>query len=181
VRLIAEEDTMRGTLLSLLSVVAAGCWAGNESHDAMLAGAILEPRSGFEDVVGLAAFVAKPDGKVVLRLKVLGAPPGLHGAHIHAVGDCSAPDASSAGPHWNPDGAMHGSPDAASHLGDLGNLEVDAHGVGVLTISRPGWTLDDGSAHDVVDKAIVIHEKADDLASQPAGNSGARIACGVIK
>ena len=173
---------MRSTVLSLLPcAVLLGCWGGNESPDGPLASAILEPRSGYEDMYGLATFVEAPDGMLTLHLKVAGAPPGKHGAHIHAVGDCSAPDASSAGPHWNPKSDPHGPPEPHFHLGDLGNLTVNKHGVGTLTISREHWHLGDGSDYDVIGKAIVVHELTDDLASQPAGNSGARILCGVVQ
>lgn len=143
--------------------------------------ATIEPRSGNTELAG-TLFLAEGDGTVTATLTVTGAPPGQHGAHIHAKGDCSAPDGTSAGDHWNPTSGTHGAPDlATSHLGDLGNLTVDADGTGTLTIDNAKWSIGDGSATDVVGKAIVIHAAADDLTSQPSGNAGARIGCGVIQ
>jgi Cu-Zn family superoxide dismutase len=116
-----------------------------------------------------------------VKLDVSGATPGKHGAHIHENGDCSAPDATSAGGHWNPSGMDHGAPGASPHhAGDLGNLTVGEDGKGTLTLSSAEWQLDTGAANDVLGKAVVIHAAEDDLTTQPAGNSGARVACGVI-
>ena len=107
---------------------------------------------------------------------------GEHGFHIHENGDCSAPDASSAGGHFNPQAKAHGKPDAGDHhAGDMFNVVADAQGAGRVDALVAGVTLRDGSATDVVGKAIVLHEKADDYVSQPAGDSGKRIACGVIR
>jgi Cu-Zn family superoxide dismutase len=142
--------------------------------------AALEARSS-STTTGTATFTEE-NGKVTLKLDVAGATPGQHGAHIHQVGDCGADDASSAGGHWNPEGHNHGAPTAEdSHLGDLGNITVGQDGRGSLTISMADWKLGDGSTTDVVGKAVVIHASPDDLTSQPAGNSGARVACGVIQ
>ncbi len=142
-----------------------------------MASANLESRSG-SSVTGTGTFAEK-DNKVTLTLDIAGATPGKHGAHIHETGDCSAPNASSAGGHWNPATKTHGTPDPAHHLGDLGNIDVGADGKGKLTLSRE-WTVGDGSATDVVGKALVIHASEDDLMTDPAGNSGDRQACGVI-
>lgn len=108
------------------------------------------------------------------------APGSTHGMHIHANGDCSAADASSAGDHFNPLGHPHGAPDATSHVGDLGNITADAQGSAVINITRTQATLNSGQSTDIVGKAIIVHAKADDLTSQPSGESGDRIACGVI-
>jgi superoxide dismutase, Cu-Zn family len=138
----------------------------------------LESRSG-STTTGTATF--EEDGEqVTLTLEVSGATPGRHGAHIHENGDCSAADASSAGGHWNPATKTHGPPDANHHLGDLGNITIGQDGRGTLTLSKKEWKIGDGSAEDVVGKAVVIHANEDDLATDPAGNSGGRVACGVI-
>lgn len=109
-------------------------------------------------------------------------PNSGFGFHVHEKGDCSAPDASSAGGHFNPTAEQHGDPaGAAHHLGDMPNLASDAEGSAELHIVIPDLTLRTGQANDVLGKAIVVHEKPDDYASQPSGNSGARIACGIIK
>jgi Cu-Zn family superoxide dismutase len=138
----------------------------------------LESRSG-SSTTGTANFQEDGD-QVTLTLVVSGATPGKHGAHIHENGDCSAADASSAGAHWNPTSKSHGTPDANHHLGDLGNIEIGQDGKGTLTLSKTAWKIGDGSANDVVGKAVVIHAGEDDLMTDPAGNSGSRVACGVI-
>jgi superoxide dismutase, Cu-Zn family len=141
----------------------------------------LEPKSGNTTLGGAAVFQPAGEG-VKLVLQVTGAPPGEHGAHIHEKGDCSDPEAKSAGGHWNPAGHKHGAPPpSASHLGDLGNIRVGADGLGRLELVSDAWKLGDGSARDVTGKALVIHAGPDDLKTDPAGNSGARIGCGVIR
>jgi Cu-Zn family superoxide dismutase len=111
-----------------------------------------------------------------------GLPPnGEFGFHVHEKGDCSAPDASSAGEHFNPSGVNHGNPqEGPHHAGDMLNVKSDAQGVAQVNSHVDGLTLGDGGGSDALGKAVVLHEKADDYKSQPAGNSGARIACGVI-
>lgn len=145
----------------------------------MLGTATIEPRSGETTLVG-TAYLVETDGELALTLEIDHAPPGKHGVHLHQTGDCSAPDATSAGPHWNPDGHAHGMPDEDSHLGDLGNMIVREDGKGAITIRKPAWTAGDGSAHDIIGRAIVFHASVDDF-TDPAGNSGARIGCGVIE
>ena len=112
------------------------------------------------------------------------APGSTHAFHVHEKGDCSAADASSAGPHFNPAGAPHGrssSGPGQHHAGDMDNLIASQDGVVQVDVHLGGVTLGGGAANDVADRAIVVHAVADDYASQPAGNAGARIACGVIK
>ncbi len=107
-----------------------------------------------------------------------------HGFHVHEVGDCSAPDASSAGGHFNPNNAQHGPPTVAQnerHLGDMANIVADENGRSVITAAIPGATLRDGGANDLVGKAVIVHEKRDDYITQPSGDAGGRIACGVIR
>lgn len=101
--------------------------------------------------------------------------------HIHEKGDCSAADASSAGGHFNPTAQPHGrASHGAHHLGDNDNLVSNGEGVVTVNTVFQGVTLGGGGANDVVGKAIVVHAAADDYTSQPAGNAGARVACGVI-
>ncbi len=109
-------------------------------------------------------------------------PGGKHGFHIHAVGDCSAPDASSAGPHYTVGEEPHGHPGHGEHhLGDMKNLEADDTGRATVDQKVAGATLGGGSPGDILGKAVVVHQAEDDYATQPAGASGARIACGVIQ
>lgn len=102
--------------------------------------------------------------------------------HVHERGDCSAVDASSAGGHFNPTGQAHGRNSAgAHHAGDMDNLRADAQGRVNVDIHLPAVTLGGGAATDIAGRALVVHANADDYRSQPAGNAGARIACGVIR
>ena len=108
--------------------------------------------------------------------------PGVHGFHVHETGDCSAaePAFAKAGGHFNPESHPHAGPDsAARHAGDLGNLEVAADGTGSLDTMTTELTLSPG-ANSVIGKALIFHEGADDFTTQPTGNAGGRLACGVV-
>ena len=106
-------------------------------------------------------------------------PPGNHGAHLHTVGRCEAPDFASAGPHWNPTGMKHGTMNPQGpHGGDLPNLRIGADGRGTLGINLPGASFD--GLLDADGAAMVIHADVDDMITDPSGNSGGRIACGVL-
>jgi len=132
--------------------------------------------------IGTATFSEKSNG-VQLELKVSNLPPGIHGFHIHTVGKCEAPDFKSAGPHFNPEGKQHGWDNPLGHhLGDLKNLNVGPDGKANIKILVPGVTLGEGpnSLFHEGGTALVVHEKPDDGKTDPAGNAGARIACGVI-
>lgn len=112
---------------------------------------------------------------------ISGLTPGPHGMHVHVNGDCSAPDASSAGGHFNPDNAAHGAPSATPHqAGDLGNIIAGADGRAEINIHANGVSLDKGN-YSISGRALIVHTDADDLTTQPTGNAGARLACGVIK
>ena len=109
------------------------------------------------------------------------APNSQHGIHVHEKGDCSAVDASSAGGHFNPGASTHGRAGSGPHhAGDMDNLVADHEGVAQINIHLHGVTLGGGAANDIAGRALVVHATADDYTSQPAGNSGARVACGVI-
>lgn len=104
----------------------------------------------------------------------------VHAIHVHETGDCSAADASSAGGHFNPAGTAHGKVGAgAHHAGDMDNITADAQGVARVSVHASGVTLG-GGARNIVGRAIVVHAAPDDYRSQPAGNAGARVACGII-
>ncbi|HMD96963.1 MAG TPA: superoxide dismutase family protein [Terriglobia bacterium] len=132
--------------------------------------------------VGSAELTQTPDG-VKIDVTVSGLTPGLHGFHIHAVGKCDGPDFKSAGGHFNPYGKKHGlkNPDGA-HAGDMENLEVVADGTGKAEVVDKQVTLGEGSNSLFHDggTAIVIHASPDDEMTDPAGNAGARVACGPI-
>jgi superoxide dismutase, Cu-Zn family len=134
---------------------------------------------GTSAVKGTVRFTQLEHG-VEINADISGLAPGSHGFHIHEFGDCSAADGSSAGGHFNPEGKPHGGPDsAAAHAGDYGNLEADASGHALLKLISHRITLDQGLS-GVIGRSVIVHGKADDLTSQPAGNAGPRIGCGVI-
>lgn len=109
-------------------------------------------------------------------------PNSVHGMHVHEKGDCSAADASSAGGHFNPTAQPHGhSGSGAHHAGDLPNITADSAGVAHVDVHLDDASLGGGRTGDIFGRALVVHAQADDYASQPAGNSGSRIACGVIR
>ena len=131
-------------------------------------------------VTGMAGFTQNGD-QITLTAEIQGASPGLHAIHIHAYGDCSAPDGTSAGGHWNPTDVAHGKwGEGEFHLGDIGNITVGEDGTGRITLTTDLWEIGTGSDVDVVGKSIIVHADADDFISQPSGAAGARIGCGVI-
>jgi Cu-Zn family superoxide dismutase len=141
--------------------------------------AVIESRSDSR-VTGKATF-HEADGKVTLRVKIEGAEPGIHAIHLHEKGDCTAPDGTSAGGHWNPTHEDHGKwVSSPFHRGDIGNIEVGADGKGSFTLTTDLWTIGGAPETDVVGKAIIVHAKADDFTTQPTGNAGGRVGCGVV-
>lgn len=151
------------------------------SGSAREAVAILGSASG-SLVSGKLVLVPMGDG-VHVTGQVGGLKPGdLRGFHIHEKGDCSAADASSAGGHFNPAVQAHGrAGQGAHHAGDTDNLVVDAKGVARVDTHVRGVTLGGGAANDIAGRAFIVHAAADDYATQPTGNAGARVACGVIR
>lgn len=123
-------------------------------------------------------------GSIEARVQAAGLPPGQYGVHIHTVGRCDAPAFESAGPHWNPADRQHGRLNPQGpHLGDLDNLEVSAEGHGRLEFAIPAAVLR-GTQAAIIDAdgaALMIHAAPDDYRTDPSGNSGARIACGVLR
>ncbi len=173
-------------LCASLVLTLAGC----KTHESMppstsarapgpqAAFADLNPTQG-SSVHGKISFVKGANGIRVVG-DVTGLSPGKHGFHIHEAGDCSAPDASSAKGHFNPYSAPHGDVNAGQrHVGDLGNLEADASGKAHVDFSDVRITFDGLSS--ILGKAVIVHANPDDLVSQPVGNAGPRVACGVIQ
>lgn len=130
---------------------------------------------------GVAIFHER-GGQLMMHARVTGLTPNTeHGFHIHERGDCSAPDATSAGGHFNPLGHQHGNPMSPErHAGDLPNLRADERGNAEMRLALAGLNLSGANPLTILDKSLVVHANADDYRSQPAGNSGGRIACGVI-
>lgn len=161
-----------------LPVVAALSACAGSGTGGAKAEAVLKPTQG-NSVAGSVVF--RQDGDAVLvTAEVSGLAPGAHGFHIHEKGDCSAPDATSAGGHFNPTGKPHGNPEHTDHHGgDMPQLVADAAGVARLTARLPGLLIGDG-ATSVLGRGVIVHAAPDDFKTQPTGNSGARVACGVI-
>ncbi|HVP67108.1 MAG TPA: superoxide dismutase family protein [Anaeromyxobacteraceae bacterium] len=130
------------------------------------------------------ATVEPAPGGATLTVRASKLPPGTHGFHVHAVGKCEGPDFKSAGGHFNPAGKQHGLENPAGpHAGDMPNLVVGADGTGTATVKLTGVSLDGGpdSLFHEGGTSLVVHAGPDDMKTDPAGNSGARIACGVIE
>ncbi|HEX3175282.1 MAG TPA: superoxide dismutase family protein [Methylomirabilota bacterium] len=163
----------------LLASLLGGCAAMQPAAETP---GVAELRNATGQAVG-TAHLAQAGNAVRLLLEARGLPPGLHAVHIHAVGKCDPPDFTSAGPHFNPGGKQHGAlnPQGA-HAGDLPNINVGADGNGRLETATEMITLGTGttSIWDADGSALVVHAAPDDFTTDPTGNAGARIACGVI-
>ena len=148
---------------------------------AQMAEANLAPASA-SLVSGRVALVPEAGGVHITGV-IGGLPRGRQAAfHVHEKGDCSAVDASSAGGHFNPAAQPHGrAGHGAHHAGDADNLVANANGVAQVNAHVNGVSLGGGAANDIANRAIIVHAAADDYSSQPAGNAGARVACGIIK
>jgi superoxide dismutase, Cu-Zn family len=160
--------------------LVVGCASTAKPPAGAQARATIESRSG-SNVKGWTTFTERPTGGVAVVVHIENATPGVHGIHVHEKGDCSAPDAASAGGHFNPGGMPHAGPTETNrHAGDLGNITIESNGTGHLELVDDLLTVRPGP-NSVVGKSVVFHEKADDLTSQPSGNSGARQGCGVVQ
>jgi Cu-Zn family superoxide dismutase len=175
-------------LIALVGLVAAGCGGGADEAEGTAEPArkirrgiaYIDPKSESE-LTGKALFLNEP-GQVALQIDLENAPSGKLAVHLHETGDCSAPDGTSAGSHWNPTGEAHGKwADGAHHLGDIGNIVVGEDGKGSLTLTTDRWSMGTGETNDVIGKAVIVHAKADDFSTQPTGAAGSRIGCGVVE
>jgi Cu-Zn family superoxide dismutase len=171
------------SLLALALAALAGCATDEApapaSADASATAVMRDP--GGRTVANATATTS--GGGVRIRVEAAGLGPGTYGVHVHNAGRCDPPDFASAGPHWNPSGRQHGSQNPQGpHLGDLPNLMVGADGRGALEFAIPGADLR-GGARPMLDgdgASLMIHASPDDYRTDPSGNSGARIACGVF-
>jgi Cu-Zn family superoxide dismutase len=168
-------------LLALpLTVALSACATTAPDAAAPMAGAKLMAGDGAAR--GTASVTEAADGLHVL-VKAQGLTPGLHAVHVHMTGTCTAPDFASAGGHWNPTGRKHGKDNpAGAHMGDMPNMQVGPDGTGAIEYVIAGGTISGGATPllDADGAAVVIHAQADDNMSDPAGNAGGRIACGVL-
>jgi Cu-Zn family superoxide dismutase len=176
-------NSFRASFIALIFLLAAGFSAQSQTPAEKPAGplkavAVLHPTSGSK-VSGTVTFTEEADG-VKVRAEITGLTPGNHGFHVHEFGDCSAADASSAGAHFNPTHKPHAGPDTPErHVGDMGNVQADVSGKATLEYVDHQISLTNDE-RSVIGRSVVVHAKADDLKSQPSGDSGARVACGVI-
>ena len=168
------------TRLALLSILSAWSAAACTLPSAPgYAVAALEPTRG-STASGTVWFAPQGDGVVVVSGEVRGlAPNSEHGFHVHEKGDCSSGDGMSAGGHFNPTAQPHGPQAGPHHVGDLPSIVADAAGVARFR-ARIAATVLTGTAGDLGGKGLIVHANADDYSTQPTGNSGGRIACGVI-
>ena len=163
--------------MAAIGMLTAGCASMMASGPS--ATAVLEGTKG-NTVGGKAEFVQKGD-KVYVTASVSGLAPGQHGFHIHEKGDCSSGDGMSAGGHFNPLGKPHAAPSTPDrHAGDMPMLVADGSGNATLKAELDVITIGGGST-DIVGRSVIVHKDPDDFKTQPTGNSGARVACGVIR
>jgi Cu-Zn family superoxide dismutase len=171
-------------LTSMVLVTVLFALPGCKSDEAEQRRAIAELRNADGQSVGKATF-EEVAGGVEIHFEGKNLPPGSHGFHIHDTGDCDAPSFTSAGDHFNPTGAEHGFMNPKGHhMGDLPNLQVRPDGTADVVVVVKGATLAESGEESLVDgdgTALVVHTKEDDQLTDPSGDSGARIACGVIK
>ncbi len=172
----------RAFLPVILIPFVAGCSAAMRSTTDNVATAIVRNASGTS--LGSLRFEAGPNG-VRMTGQLTGLPAGAHGIHLHAVGRCDAPEFTSAGGHFNPGMTKHGllNPEGP-HAGDLPAIGADASGRATVDVISPRVTLDEArvsGAFDVDGTSVVVHAANDDQRTDPSGNSGGRIACGVLE
>ena len=171
-------------LLSCVSIAWLSCEilreTGIPSISAQQAIAVIGPTSG-SNLTGTAIFTQNGE-TITLTVEIQNVSPGLHAVHIHEKDDCSSPDGTSAGGHWNPTNVAHGKwGEGEFHLGDIGNITVGEDGTGKIELTTNLWEMGTGSDIDIVGRGIIVHAGADDFTSQPSGAAGARIGCGAIE
>jgi Cu-Zn family superoxide dismutase len=161
-------------LVALVTLLSLPATAFASSSGRFASAKIYDASGSF---IGIAIFREFNDGGVRIHVAVRGLSAGQHGMHIHAVGTCS-PDFGAAGSHFNPTGAVH-----PHHAGDLGNITANHAGIAVISLYTQTVTLSAGllSLDDADGSALIVHEGSDDLHTHPTGNSGGRVACGVIE
>jgi Cu-Zn family superoxide dismutase len=168
---------MRSSLLASCALLLGAC-VGLQP-EGPTAVAVVRPISGSQ-VHGEVKFTQVVTS-VRVNVELAALTPGMHGMHIHETGDCSSADGMSAGGHFNPRSLKHGAPDTTDrHAGDLGNVIADEYGKATVELILEGLNVTRG-AEGIVGRAVIVHANADDLKTDPAGNSGARLGCGVIE
>lgn len=170
----------RTIITAALLGLAAGCAGTTEQKDAS-ATATLEPRSGSQ-VRGTVTFTQAGPDIVRVSGQFTGHSKGPKGFHIHEKGDCSDPKAMSTGGHFNPAKHKHGGPyEPVRHSGDLGNLNFNDQGVANINFVVGGISVSSDKADGIIGRAVIVHADVDDYKTDPTGNAGGRLACGIIK
>lgn len=171
---------MRYSISMIAALATAGLLAAGSAHAADATAELKDP-----DGKSLGTLELSDEGSgVTISGDVSGLSPGEHAFHIHETGKCEGPDFKSAGGHFNPDNKKHGEVEGGPHAGDMPNITADDDGKVSISHTNDAVTLEKGPKNSLFDddgSAIVIHAKADDYKSQPAGDAGDRVACGVIK
>ncbi|MEO9601215.1 superoxide dismutase family protein [Parasphingorhabdus sp.] len=167
----------------LLSLVVAGCSQETESPGEVSGNVARAALIGADETQHGEVIVAQGDAGLLVNINAKGLTPGAHGVHIHEFGKCDGPDFKSAGGHWNPAGKQHGfdNPQGA-HAGDFFNLDIGADGTGALEATVSGAMLSgaESALLDADGAAFVVHAGPDDLKTDPSGESGGRVACGIF-
>lgn len=154
----------------------------NRTQEAQALTVQMEPKSK-SNLKGEVTFTEE-NGEVTMTAEFTGLKPGMHAIHLHEKADCSAEDGTSAGGHWNPTFEDHGKwgSNKGYHRGDIGNFDVNAEGKGSITFTTDQWCIGcEDEKKNILNKAVIVHQGADDFTSQPSGAAGTRVGCGVIK
>lgn len=172
---------------TVAAIALAGCASTNEAGTeggVVPQTAVTAALNGADGTTMGTATATQAGDDILVRVEATNLPSGAHGIHIHQTGTCTAPDFASAGPHWNPTGAQHGKDNPAGmHRGDLPNVLIGTDGRGTLEYRIANAKVSGGgdALLDNDGAALVVHAAADDYRTDPSGNSGARIACGVFR
>ncbi len=173
------------TAVALMVILIGACQSNQYANEKMekkspevtRAVCVLHPTAG-DSASGVVTFTQTDNG-IKIEANMTGLTEGKHGFHIHQWGNCTAADGTSAGGHFNPDNKKHGGPeDVERHVGDLGNIVADSMGNASLTMIDT--VISFSGRHNIIGRGIIVHAGEDDLTSQPTGNAGPRVACGVI-
>ena len=175
-------------LVGSVALLFSACTPNSQSVEAQRArvadGARVELRERAKENRGTLTVSVQSGGGVRFNGRLSDLPPGVHGVHIHENGKCDPPDFTTAGAHLNLSGKQHGEHNPqGQHEGDIGNIRIDANGSAEVTLLAERVSLDPGAGNSLLKPggtSLVIHAAPDDLKTDPSGNSGARIACGVI-
>jgi superoxide dismutase, Cu-Zn family len=169
-------------LLTSISIFSLNACTPVETVQPIATAKTVQARMGQSGLGNVSARLSESGSELWLDVVTTNFVPGVYGIHLHSVGKCDGPDFTTAGAHWNPTQTQHGFDNPmGTHVGDIRNLDVNANGLAVIQTKIEGGRFDGpNGAMDEDGIAIIIHEKADDYATDPSGNSGKRILCGVF-